>query len=505
MNIDLLILDFGSQFTQLIARRYREMGFYAKIYPFDLSIDEIKSMNPKGIVLSGGPFSVFGDEAPKRDVKELLDIAPLMGVCYGMQLIAYSLGGEVKSSSQREYGLNTIQWERRVFDLPEKQDVWMSHGDVVLSPPRDFEVIAFSSSKHPAVMESDRVLCMQFHPEVVHTEYGDKLLKEFASNFCELSPQWNAQLMHEEVKRSIKESVPAEAHVLCALSGGVDSTVVGAALTEVLGSERVHCVFVDNGLLRHNEFQEVLDIYKELGLNVLGVDASTLFLSRLEGVEDPEEKRKIIGYTFIDVFKEQIVKIESQIKKPIQWLAQGTLYPDVIESVSVYGKSETIKSHHNVGGLPKDLNLNLVEPLKELFKDEVRKLGKDLGIQERFLWRHPFPGPGLGIRIIGPVTFEDLQVLRMADKIFIEELKKENLYNQIWQAFCVLLPVKTVGVQGDKRTYEKVLTLRAVTSKDGMTADWFDFPSTFLRHVSNRITNEVREINRVIYDITSKP
>ncbi len=506
MENKILILDFGSQFTQLIARRLREFHVYCEIHPFNYPLEKIKQFNPKGIILSGGPFSVYDKGAPLREVKPLSQIAPLLGVCYGMQLIIKEFGGLVESSGKREYGESVIQWEAPLVEhISKTQTVWMSHGDVVKAPPEGFEILAHSENNHPAVMKSKNVWCYQFHPEVSHTENGGDLIKAFAFGLCGVKPSWSMKSIKDELIAEIQNSVAEGESVLCALSGGVDSTVVGTLLTQALGHERVHCVFVDNGLLRKDEFERVIKLYSQLGLNVDGVDARQKFMTELKGLTDPEQKRKTIGRVFIEVFKESIDKITTTGGEKIKWLAQGTLYPDRIESVSVYGKSSTIKSHHNVGGLPKDLNLSLVEPLKNLFKDEVRELGKALGIPHNALWRHPFPGPGLAIRCIGEVNEEDLNTLREVDSVFINELVKHNLYDSIWQAFCVLLPVQTVGVQGDQRTYDKVVALRAVTSKDGMTADWFDFPYEFLKSVSNKITNEVRGVNRVVYDITSKP
>lgn len=496
-----IILDFGSQFTQLIARRLREFGVFSEILPFDYDLEEVKKHRPSGIILSGGPFSVEDPIAPFReDLAELNEIAPLLGVCYGMQLVAKVFGGQVLAAGKREYGLNKVKWRVPLGGVSEEQNVWMSHGDYVARPPKGFQVIAESEAGHPAAMVSDRIWCYQFHPEVSHTEDGDQLLKAFVFDHCKAEANWKAKNIVQELVENIRELVPEGDDVLCALSGGVDSTVVGVLLTKALGAKRVHCVFVDNGLLRQNEFNEVLAMYYSMGLNVKGVEASETFLNSLKGVSDPEKKRKIIGHTFIDVFKTALEGVG-----PLQWLAQGTLYPDVIESVSLRGKSVTIKSHHNVGGLPEDLNLKLVEPLRELFKDEVRAIGEELGISHDRLWRHPFPGPGLGIRVLGEINKEKLDVLRKADAIYIEELKKGQLYDKIWQAFCVLLPVQTVGVQGDNRTYENALAIRAVTSRDGMTADWYSFEPDFLRRLSNRITNEVPGVNRVVYDITSKP
>ncbi len=496
----IVILDFGSQLTQLIARRLREMGVFSVLLPYSADMEEIKKYEPKGIILSGGPSSVLDDDSPARDVNELATVAPLLGICYGMQLICHQMGGKVSPAKVREYGLNNINWTQSLLSGVEKQNVWMSHGDYIEKIPSGFELLASSQSGHIAAIQGENTLCFQFHPEVNHTERGDELIQHFCFKICGATPNWTATGIVADLKSKIKSQVPDGANVLCALSGGVDSTVVGHLLTSVLGPERVKCVFVNNGLLRKNEFEDVQKIYQELGLNVQAVDASEQFLGELKGVSDPEKKRKIIGKVFIDVFKKSIEKIGQ-----VEYLAQGTLYPDVIESVSPRGESVTIKSHHNVGGLPKDLNLKLVEPLRELFKDEVRKIGEHLGIPAKFLWRHPFPGPGLAIRLMGEIHKEDITTLQESDDIYIQELKKNNLYDEIWQAFCVLLPVRTVGVQGDARSYEKVLAIRAVTSKDGMTADWYDFDGQFMRHLSNRITNEVKGVNRVVYDVTSKP
>ncbi len=500
MKRGVLILDFGSQVSQLIARRLRELGYFSELLPFDTSIDVIKEKDPVGIILSGGPSSVYDEGAPKAEVRDLVQVAPVMGICYGMQLLAQVYGGIVEKSEKREYGHSVVEWQTQIAGVPREQKVWMSHGDVVKVPPPGFEILAFSNSNHPAALRAPKILAVQFHPEVAHTEAGNEILKYFCAEVCGAKPNWGSEDILDHAFRYIRSKVEDKERVLCALSGGVDSTVVGTLLTQALGPDRVVCVFVDNGLLRKNEYEEVLKIYESLGLNVDGVDAKKLFVDRLKGVKDPEEKRKIIGHTFIDVFKDEIKK-----HKGIIYLAQGTLYPDVIESVSPRGASVTIKSHHNVGGLPKDLNLKLVEPLRELFKDEVRALGAQLKIPKAMLWRHPFPGPGLAIRVIGDVTEEALSILREVDAVYIDELRKADLYVHIWQAFVVLLPVKTVGVQGDGRTYERTVALRAVTSTDGMTADWFNFPPEFLRRVSNRITNEVRGVNRVVYDITSKP
>lgn len=497
----ILVLDFGSQLTQLIARRLRELNFYSEIHPFNLSIEKIRAMKPAGIILSGGPNSVYEEGSPYRSVQELMDVAPLLGICYGMQLITQELGGVVKKGTLREYGLNQVTWSQDLAGLPKVQKVWMSHGDVVEKAPAGFEIVGVSEAGHAAAMKGPRAWTLQFHPEVAHTEQGEKLLDQFAQKLCGLKPQWNAPHITRVLTERVQNQVGQSDHVLVGLSGGVDSTVVATLLTKALGKDRVHCVFVNNGLLRHNEFSDVLSKYQGLGLNVKGVDATKDFLSALKGLTDPEQKRKAIGRVFIEVFDRSI-----EPEWPVKWLAQGTLYPDVIESTSsAGGPSHTIKSHHNVGGLPEKMKLGLVEPVRELFKDEVRKIGAELGLPHEMLWRHPFPGPGLAIRIMGEVTEESLRIVREADHIFISELRSKNLYHKIWQAFCVLLPVKTVGVQGDGRTYDQVLALRAVTSSDGMTADWYPFEFEFLRHVSNLITNQVRGINRIVYDVTSKP
>lgn len=508
MQNGFIVLDFGSQVTQLIARRLRELNYYCEILPYHFSVDEIKSKKPKGIILSGGPNSVYDQNAPLKEIKELVDICPVMGICYGMQLIAHQLGGEVQASEMREYGMNQIQWSPQApSDLRQlgRQKVWMSHGDVVKKVPLNSEVIATSESGHPAALLSERFFAVQFHPEVIHTDNGAVILNYFAKHICQATNSWTSQQILKDLQQKTIEKVKKDDHVLVALSGGVDSSVVATFLTKILGPERVHCVFVNNGLLRKNEYQQVLNDYKNFGLNVLAVDAEKEFLSELKGISDPEMKRKIIGRVFIEVFEKALLRDEIK-RHSIQWLAQGTLYPDVIESVSSHGgPSQTIKSHHNVGGLPERMKLSLLEPVRELFKDEVRLLGKELGLPEHLIGRHPFPGPGLAIRIMGDIDSESLRILRDADDVYISFLREKNLYHKIWQAFCVLLPTKTVGVMGDGRTYEKVLAIRAVTSTDGMTADWFDFDSSSLREISKRITNQVKGVNRVVYDITSKP
>lgn len=514
-----LILDFGSQLTQLIARRLREMNYYSEIHPYNLDLKTIQKIKPVGIILSGGPSSVYETGAPLRnDLSELLAMSPLLGICYGMQLLAHQLGGSVQKSQEREYGYNTIEWQQSLSSVGVgthvapygKQKTWMSHGDIVDQPANGCEIIATSESGHPAVMKGERILAVQFHPEVAHTENGNEILKYFAEVMCGIEANWTAPNIVQHLQEKVLKQVGSSDHVLVGLSGGVDSSVVATLLTKTLGADRVHCVFVNNGLLRFQEYESVMKSYKEIGLNVHGVDATEEFLSQLAGLTDPEKKRKAIGRVFIEIFEKTIEKLTKDLsaghKDKIKWLAQGTLYPDVIESVPVHGKAaQTIKSHHNVGGLPERMKLGLVEPVRELFKDEVRKIGAELGLPEAMLWRHPFPGPGLAIRVMGEVTKENLEILQKADHVFISKLKEHNLYSKIWQAFCVLLPVKTVGVQGDGRTYDQVLALRAVTSSDGMTADWYPFEFEFLREVSNEITNKVRGINRVVYDVTSKP
>lgn len=496
----ILVLDFGSQFTQLIARRLREIGHYSEIHPYHLSLEQIRLKQPYGIILSGGPNSVYEEGAPQCEVVELRKIAPVMGVCYGMQLMAHRLGGVVNRASHKEYGSQIVQWEKEIRQIGKQQSVWMSHGDVVEKVPPGFRCLARSETQHIASIEGDGYFAVQFHPEVAHSEKGQEILKYFIQDICQAPADWKPEEMLRSLRSTIQEKVSPADHVLVGLSGGVDSSVVAKLLTNTLGKERVHCIFVNNGLLRKNEYSEVLNLYNDFGLNVRGVDASDDFLQALAGVADPEAKRKAIGRIFIDVFEKNIPH-----DLDIRWLAQGTLYPDVIESVSSIGGSVTIKSHHNVGGLPEKMKLQLLEPVRELFKDEVRALGLELGLPKEMLWRHPFPGPGLAVRVLGEVTAEKLNILREVDAIYIEELRRNDLYHKIWQAFAVLLPVKSVGVQGDSRTYSYAVALRAVTSQDGMTADWFEFSPSFLKKVSNQITNKVQGVNRVTYDITSKP
>ncbi|MDQ4120211.1 MAG: glutamine-hydrolyzing GMP synthase [Acidobacteriota bacterium] len=501
-----LILDFGSQYTQLIARRVREAGVYCEIVPFHYSVEKIVERNPKAVILSGGPSSVYDADAPKvagdffRKINQ-----PILGICYGMQLVAAEFGGDVQPTATREYGrahLQILAEKSAVFhDLPRTLDVWMSHGDHVLVPPRGFEVTATTGELVTAIESTERrIYGLQFHPEVAHTPQGKEIIKNFLFEICGCRGDWTASSFIEDKIREIRETVGENDQVVCGLSGGVDSTVAATLVHEAIGNRQT-CIFVNNGLLRADEFETTLELFeKEINLNVRGVDASQLFYDVLSGVVDPEQKRKNIGRTFIEVFDTEAHRIGN-----VRWLVQGTLYPDVIESVSVRGASVTIKTHHNVGGLPEKMNLKLIEPLRELFKDEVRLIGKDLGIPDEILQRHPFPGPGLAVRILGEITPEKVQLLQSADRIFQQELKSSGLYNETWQAFSVLLPVATVGVMGDFRTYERTLALRAVTSTDGMTADWARLPHEFLARVSARITSEVRGINRVVYDISSKP
>jgi GMP synthase (glutamine-hydrolysing) len=508
MNIHeekIIILDFGSQYSQLIARRVRENRVYCEILPYNTSYDEIKRHDPKGIILSGGPHSVYEPDAPLPEERILQGEFPLLGICYGMQLLAYMLDGEVLRAQNREYGHSRLQISEfsNLFHGFEDgtHQVWMSHADRVVKLPPGFIPIAQTDNSPTAVMmrKDKPVFGVQFHPEVVHTPDGNRIIQNFLFRICNCQSNWTMASFIDYTIGQIKEEVDS-AKVICALSGGVDSSVTALMMHKAIGPQ-LTCVFVNNGVLRMGEEWNVRQTFQEhFHMNLVYVDAQERFLSRLAGVTDPEKKRKIIGNEFIFLFEEEAKKIPG-----VKFLAQGTLYPDVIESVSVKGPSATIKSHHNVGGLPDKMNLKLIEPLRELFKDEVRMVGRELGLPEEVINRQPFPGPGLAIRILGDVTKQRLEILRQADVIVLEEIKDAGLYEKIWQSFAVLLPVRTVGVMGDERTYDNVITVRAVTSQDGMTADWARLPNDLLGKISNRIINEVKGVNRVVYDISSKP
>ncbi len=502
MKETILILDFGSQYTQLIARRVRELNVYCEIHPFN-KVPEISS-DIKGVILSGSPFSVRDEEAPVPDLSNIRGKLPLLGVCYGAQFLAQNDGGEVMPSKIREYGranLGYINHDCKLMSsISDDSQVWMSHGDTILKLPENFNIITSTGSIDVAgfKVEGEETFGIQFHPEVYHSTEGKQLLKNFLVDVCGCSQNWTPDSFVETTVSGLKEKLGNDKVVL-GLSGGVDSSVAAVLLHKAIG-KNLYCIFVDNGLLRKNEFEEVLHSYKDMGLNVKGVDAANLFYKALENISEPEGKRKAIGKTFIDVFDHEAHLIED-----VKWLAQGTIYPDVIESVSVKGPSATIKSHHNVGGLPDFMKLKVVEPLNTLFKDEVRRIGKAMGMPQHLLGRHPFPGPGLGIRILGPITPERVRILQDVDDIFIRGLREWDLYDKVWQAAAILLPVNSVGVMGDERTYENVVALRAVESTDGMTADWSKLPYEFLSKVSNDIINRVKGVNRVVYDISSKP
>ena len=507
-NDRILILDFGSQVTQLIARRIRESGVYCEIYPYMKWKEGIDVIKPLGIILSGGPASVIEESSPQV-AREVLDYnVPILGICYGQQTLCSQLGGKVENSSKREFGRANIEIieDSKFFHGFDKSNlnepVWMSHGDKVSKIPEGFKVIAKSENAPFAAIsnEEKQIYGVQFHPEVVHTPNGSKMLKNFTHLICGCDGDWTIESFKSVAIERIKNQV-GSGRVVCGLSGGVDSSVAAVLLHQAIG-DQLTCIYVDTGLMRENETQEVVDMFKgHFNIPLVHVDAGEAFLNDLNGISDPEKKRKIIGSKFIDIFDAEASKLGGA-----DFLAQGTLYPDVIESVSfIGGPSVTIKSHHNVGGLPERMKMELVEPLRELFKDEVRNLGRELGLPDRFIDRHPFPGPGLAIRIPGEITTDKVKILRKADTIYIDEIKKAGLYNEIWQAFAVLLPVQTVGVMGDERTYEYVCALRAVTSLDGMTADYYPYEQSFLANVSTRIINEVKGINRVVYDITSKP
>lgn len=504
MTEKILILDFGSQFTQLIARAVRESNVFCEIIPFQKSFTVEPGL--KGIILSGSPFSVNEENAPVVDIAAFIKKVPVLGICYGAQLTAKVFGGRIDKSNKREFGRAKLHIQKEdvlLKDVSEQSQVWMSHSDSITALPDGFEVLAATESIPVAGFkksgtDSQPLYGIQFHPEVYHSVEGKKIIKNFLIQICGCKQDWTPASFVTETVARLKEQI-GNSHVIMALSGGVDSTVAATLISKAIG-KRLHGIFVDNGVLRKNEFEQVLETYQAIGLNVKGIDAKQLFYDAFKGKSDPEQKRKVIGGLFIDVFHEESKKVAG-----VQFLGQGTIYPDVIESVSVHGPSQTIKSHHNVGGLPDIMHLDLVEPLRFLFKDEVRKVGLEMGIPAAMINRHPFPGPGLAIRILGEVTEEKVKMLQAADDIYIQGLKSNNLYNEIWQAGAILLPVKSVGVMGDERTYEFTVALRAVTSVDGMTADWAHLPYNVLADISNEIINNVRGINRVVYDISSKP
>jgi GMP synthase (glutamine-hydrolysing) len=507
----IVILDFGSQYTQLIARRIREFNVFSVVLPCTTSLDKIRALAPKGIVLSGGPCSVYDAAAPAADPAVLAMGVPVLGICYGLQFITHHLGGKVESAAAREYGHAevTVVAESPLFHgLPRSVNVWMSHGDHAHKLPEGFTLTAETSNAVAGIENLERrIWGVQFHPEVAHTPQGMELLKNFVVDICGAEADWTPEHFIQSTVARIREQV-GDGHAICGLSGGVDSSVAAVLVAKAIG-DRLTCIFVNNGVLRKDEFAKVQTTMREqLGLNVVAVDASERFLAKLSGVTDPEQKRKAIGNEFIAVFDDEAKKIfesEKHEGEEVAWLVQGTLYPDVIESSSVHGPSHTIKSHHNVGGLPEDMKLKLIEPLRDLFKDEVRRIGRDLGMPDDIIERQPFPGPGLAVRILGEVTSERVAILQEADQIVVDEIKRAGLYRKVWQSFAVLLPVKSVGVMGDQRTYANTCAIRAVESEDGMTADWAPLPYEVLRTISSRIVSEVRGINRVVYDITSKP
>ena len=498
----ILILDFGSQYTQLIARRVRELNVYCEIHPFD-KIPAIDA-SVRGVILSGSPYSVRDEHAPDPDLSAIKGRLPLLGVCYGAQYLAHAFGGEVNPAPSREYGRAMLTvgdaQDPLMHGLPRTTQVWMSHGDTITSVPVSYRLIAGTEDVRVAAfrVEGERTWGIQFHPEVYHSTDGTQLLRNFVVGICGCAQTWTPESFVEATVRDLRAKL-GDYRVVLGLSGGVDSTVAAVLLHKAVG-RNLYCIFVDSGLLRKGEFDEVLESYKDMGLNVKGVKAGAKFLGDLAGVSDPERKRKIIGRDFVEVFNDEAQRIEH-----VRWLGQGTIYPDVIESCSVNGPSATIKSHHNVGGLPEKMHLGIVEPLRLLFKDEVRRVGRSLGISERLIGRHPFPGPGLAIRILGEITPEKVEILQNVDKIYIDALRAAGLYDKVWQAGAILLPVRSVGVMGDERTYESCVALRAVASTDGMTADWVHLPYEFLSDVSNEIINKVRGVNRVVYDISSKP
>jgi GMP synthase (glutamine-hydrolysing) len=503
MNM-VMVFDFGSQYTQLIARKIRELGVFSEIVPYDISLERVKKETPGAIILSGGPQSVYEGGAPHIAADIFSLGIPVLGICYGLQLMAHLLGGKVAPSPQREYGFALLEVTRRgglLRGVRNKNQVWMSHGDKVGSLPPGFIASGVTANCETAVVENreEALYGVQFHPEVIHTKQGKRILSNFLFDLSGFQRDWTMESFIENKVKEIRGQV-AEGKVICGLSGGVDSLVT-SLLVHCAVKNNLHCIFIDNGLLRKGQYRELMASFqKKFSLNVIGVDASEVFLKRLQKVTSPERKRKIIGAVFIEIFEREAKRLGD-----VKFLAQGTIYPDVIESNPVKGPSSSIKSHHNVGGLPKGLKFKLVEPLRELFKDEVRALGKELGVDPDFIRQHPFPGPGLAVRVIGEVTDERLRIVREADAILLEEIRKERLYNQLWQAFAILLPVKSVGVMGDRRTYQRVVVIRLVQSVDGMTADWFPAESHLLSRISNRIVNEIDGINRVLYDITSKP
>jgi GMP synthase (glutamine-hydrolysing) len=514
----IVVLDFGAQYSQLIARRIRELKIFSVVLPFNASLEEIRSYSPAGIILSGGPSSVYDTDAPLADKKVFELGVPVLGICYGLQFMVYALGGKVVPAAKREYGhakVDIQQSDSQLFHgLPNQLAVWMSHGDSAEELPPGFRLTAKTPNAVAGIENAKRKMwAVQFHPEVHHTPLGADILRNFAVNICGAKPSWTPQHFIDTTVAQVRQQV-GSGRAICALSGGVDSSVaavlVDRAMRDASGHSRLTCVFVNNGVLRKNEFEKVQQNMRDnLGLNLVAVDATERFMKRLAGVADPETKRKIIGNEFIEVFDDE-AKLLLQNNKDkesgeVEWLVQGTLYPDVIESRSVRGPSQIIKSHHNVGGLPEKMKLKLIEPLKDLFKDEVRRIGRDLGMPEDILQRQPFPGPGLAVRILGEVTKERADLLRDCDEIVVAEIKKAGLYQKIWQSFAVLLPVMSVGVMGDQRTYGYTCAVRAVNSEDGMTADWVPLPYEVLKEISNRIVNEVRGVNRVVYDITSKP